>query len=339
MIALVTGANGFLGRELVRRLLRQQVAVRCLVRPSSDVAELHQHAGPAQRGQLEIHRGNLERLDRCADVLDGSDVVFHLAAEMRGAPAVLFAGNVINTRRLIEQACRRQVRRFVLVSSLAVYGTGGLPRHAVIDESCPLDPEPHRRDPYTFSKVAQEQVAWDAHEQHGLPVVVIRPGVIYGPGRDCITGRVGLRLGRFLLVMNGRRQLPYTYRDNCAQALVQAGLKPGLKTGSAFNIVDDHLPTPHQLLRACRAAGDAPWRLTLPGWAVQLLSRTCEWYHHWSEGQLPAVLTPYKSAAMWGPVAYSNAKAKAELGWQPEVDFAAGLEQTLRGARLEAVAS
>jgi nucleoside-diphosphate-sugar epimerase len=328
MKALVTGGTGFLGRQVVRRLLDRGTAVRCLIRPSSDTTALRAAAGPAA-GRLEFVTGNLLRPDSCAAAADGCDVVYHVAAEVTGATAQLFLGNVVATRALIDGCRRAAVGRFVLVSSLGVYGTRHLRKWDRLDETCPLDPEPHRRDPYTFSKVAQEEVAWEAHRAGGLPLAVVRPGVIYGPGRDCVTGRMGIRLGGLLVQMGGRQRLPYTFVENCAEAVCLAGTADAA-AGGAFNVVDDDPPTGGELYRAYRAAVGGLRRVRVPGWAIGPLSRACEWYHRWSRGQLPDVLTRYKSAAMWKPLAYSNELAKGRLGWRPEVGFEQGLDRTFR---------
>ncbi len=327
MTVMVTGGTGFLGKSLVRQLLAAGIDTRCLVRPTSDVRPLEE-ASAGGAGRLELCRGDLGRPRSCAEALDGCDTVYHVAAEVSGATAVLFLGNVVATRTLMEQALRAGVKRFVLVSSLAVYGTAHLRPGGALDEDCPLDPQPHLRDPYTFSKVAQEQAAWAAHREQGLPLTVVRPGVIYGPGRNCITGRIGIPLGGAFLKIGGRRQLPYTFVDNCARAVLLAGTAPGVE-GQAFNAVDDDPPTNRELLKLYRAEVGKLRGPTVPGWAVSPLSWLCEWYHGWSRGQLPAVLTRYKSAAMWKPLRFPNDRAKSRLGWTPEVSFAEGLQRTL----------
>jgi nucleoside-diphosphate-sugar epimerase len=256
--------------------------------------------------------------------------VFHLAAEMRGATAALFLTNVVGTRNLIKAALGAGVGRFVLVSSLAVYAP--LPRGSRLDEDCPIEDRPHLRDPYAYSKVAQERVAWEAHREAGLPLVVVRPGVIYGPGRDCLSSRVGLKVGRLMVAMGGRQLMPYTHVENCAAAVALAGTRPGVE-GRAFNVIDDDPPTGKQLLRQYRKAVGGVRSVRVPGWLVPVVSGWCEWYHRKSRGQLPDVLTRYKSRAMWTPVEYSNARAKEALGWQPEKRFAEGLEETFRWLR------
>jgi nucleoside-diphosphate-sugar epimerase len=332
MRVLVTGATGFLGQRLVKSLLREGTDVRCLVRPSSNLTTLREISGSEAVGRLELFQGSLGQIDSCAEAMRGCEVVFHLAAALRGAPAVLFLNNVIATRQLIGLSCRMGIRRFVLVSSLGVYGTQHLRAGDLLDEQCPLDPEPHRRDAYSYSKVVQEQVAWEACRAACLPLVVIRPGVIYGPSRDCLSGRVGLRFGNFLIKMGGRQQLPYTFVANCAEAIALAGFVRGAE-GEAFNIVDDDPPTSRELLKQYRKMVGRIRVLSIPHWAISPLSRLCERYHQWSDGQLPAVLTPYKSAAMWKRLRYTNAKAKAVLGWKPRISFAEGLEPTFAWLR------
>ncbi len=333
--ALVTGGTGFLGRRVVAELLCAGATVRCLVRPSSRTDELLDWVAPSARPRLEFVRGELTHAESCAAAVDGCDTVFHLAAEMSGATAVLFLANVVGTRRLVSAALDAGASRFVLVSSIAVYNTGSLPIGGVVDERCPLDPMPHQRDAYTYSKVRQEEVAWEAHRSQGLPLVVVRPGVIYGPGKDCLGGRVGLRLGRWILVMSGRLAMPYTYVDNCAVAVVRAGVQPGV-IGQAFNVVDDEVPTGRELARRYRREIGGIRRLTLPGWAVHAASWLCESYHKRSRGQLPAVLTRYKARAMWRPLRYSNRQARDVLGWAPARGLADGLRESFDWLRANA---
>ena len=324
MRVLMTGGAGFLGRRVVQRLLAGGASVRCLLRRPSALDDLR---GPGV--DLEIVEGSLAGIGPGSDLARGCEVVVHAAADLRGGTAGMFLTNVVATRGLIEAAGRSGVSRLVLVSSLGVYGTGHLRAGQALDETCPLDPEPHRRDPYTYSKVAQERAAWSALAAGTVPLVVVRPSVIYGPGRDPITGRVGLRLGGFLLGMGGRHRLPYIYVDNCAEgvALAATAPAPGVE-GEAFDLVDDELPTGRQVLRAHRRAVGGVRAVWVPRPAIGALSRFSQWYHRASRGQLPAVLTPYKSDAQWKPLRYPNAKAKRWLGWSPAVGLAEGMKRT-----------
>lgn len=325
MNVLVTGATGFLGRRLVYELVAEGWNVRCLLRPSSRVEELRAFIPVVLWDQVEIVRGDLMNTNDCDRALEGIDTVYHVAAGLTGGPAPLFLNTVIPTRRLLEACRKTEPRRFVLVSSLGVYAAASLKKNAVLDETCPVDPQPHLRDPYTYSKVVQEQAAWEAHREHGLPLVVIRPGVIYGPGRGVLSNRIGLSLGGRLLRIGGGRQLPYVFVDHCATALKHAGTAPDV-VGEAFNVLDDELPTGRQVLRMYRRAGRRVRSFWLPQCSIGPLSSLYEAYSRWSQGQLPPVITRYRSDSIWKPLRFTNAKARDRLRWQPHLSF----EETFR---------
>jgi nucleoside-diphosphate-sugar epimerase len=332
MKALVTGGTGFLGRRLVRRLLRQGVALRCLVRPTSDLTKLREFVGSAGTDQLELIPCSLGRIDSFPEIAAGCDVVFHLAAAVTGSTAVLFMENVVGTRKLLDAVSQSPKPRFILVSSLGVYSTFHLRQGDWVDEKCPLDPKPHWRDAYTYSKIVQEQAVWEAHQKKKIELFVVRPGVIYGPGRDCITARVGLRFGDILVKMGGRQHLPYTFVENCADAIALAGELSGAN-GEAVNIVDDDPPRARDLLRQYQSSVKRLRVVPIPYPTIGPLSQLFEWYSRRSDGQLPAVLTRYKSMAQWKPLHYSNAKAKKMLGWTPRINFAEGMERTFASLR------
>ncbi len=318
MKACVTGATGFLGRRLVRSLCLEGLQVRCLVRRSSDLVPLKSFLGEAFWRQVDVVRCELSDVAACRSALEDCSVLYHTAAGLSGSPSTLFLSTVVGTRRILEAALQAAVRRFVLVSSLGVYGSALLKAGTVVDEQTPIDPAPHLRDPYTYSKIVQEQVAWEAFHERKLPLVVVRPGVIFGDERGVLSGRIGLRLGRCLIRMGGRQSVPYTYVENCAAAIRQAGLVPQI-AGEVFNILDDDLPTAAQVLRWYRKAGGRIRSFWLPGPLIGTVSGFYEWYHHWSRGQLPGVITRYKSAAMWNRLKYSNEKARRMLAWEPAV--------------------
>ena len=331
MNVLLTGGTGFLGRRVVKSLREDGVQVRCLVRPSSDVRSLQNFVGQDLWGGVEIVPGELSNIDSCRRLIGESDTVCHVAASLSGGTAVMFLNTVIPTRSLLTAAAQVGVRRFVQISSLGVYGAAGLSTGAQLDERTPLDSHPELRDPYTYSKIVQEQIGWETHERANLPLTVIRPGVIYGPGRGVMSNRVGLKIGPLLIKMGGSQTLPYTYVDNCASAVKQACLAEGVD-GEAFNILDDGLPTGSQLLRKLRRAGQGVRSLWVPRPMIGPLSSVYEWYSSWSQGQLPGVITRYRSDSMWKKLKYTNEKAKAQLGWRPLVTFDEAFARSLAGA-------
>ena len=329
MKAFVTGGAGFLGQRLVARLLAQGDEVRCLVRSRSSVAELRDMF-PDALDKLEFVYGSLQDHRDLRSAVSGCDVVFHLAAAIKGTAPALFLDTVVGTRALTTAVADLPIRRFVLVSSLAVYGTYDMPRGMLLDERCAIDTLPHRRDPYTYSKIAQEQVCWEAYRDRGLPLVVVRPGVIFGPGRATLIGRVGLTAGSLVVRLAGRSRLPCTYVDNCADAVLLAS-RPEKAVGRAYNIVDDGAPTAKEVVRLHRRHRGSLRVIPIPAMLVPAAAAVFEWY--WERGGrlLPPVFTKYR-AALWKPLRYTHRAATEDLDWQPRVGMDVALQRTFAQA-------
>jgi len=338
MAALVTGATGFLGQVLVERLLAAgEHHVRCFTRPGSQRARLEALQTAYPRAQVEVFVGSLGAPDSIRSALRDVGVVHHLAASLRGAPADICLNTVVTSRNLLDAiVASGGQQRVVLVSSFAVYGVADLPRGALVNEETPLEARPEARDLYAQGKLRQEQLFWDYQRRHGFPLVVLRPGVIYGPGGSAFSTRVGLDLAGLFLHLGGDNPLPLSYVENCADALVIAG-RSARAVGQVYNVVDDDLPTCATYLSLYRRRVRPVRSVRLPYAATQVLSRAVQTYHRRSRGQLPAIFTPYKTATAWKGNRFDNAKLKA-LGWTPRVATADGLDRTFTHMRGELAA-
>ena len=335
MTVLVTGASGFVGRRVVVELLRRGHRTVCFVRSPQRALELDSCIEPALKPAARFVSGELTDGDSCRRALEECETVVHLAARLSGSPSLLFLSTVVGTRALANAAVDHGTRRFVLISTLGVYATGRLPAHSVVDEACAIDPMPHLRDPYTYSKIEQERVAWSGRAERGLPLVVVRPGFVFGPGRTVFSGRVGVRVGPLTVRIGGTRIVPCTYVDNCASAIAAAVDARGAE-GHAFNVVDDQLPTARDMFVAYRQSVGPVRAVTVPQFAVPTVARAYEWCSCRSHGQFPPVVTRYRSTALWKPLRFSNERAKRVLGWQPSVPFAEALNRTLSATPLAA---
>ena len=325
--AWVTGGTGFLGSRVVRQLTERAFDVHCLVRSRKAAAALESSLSREAASRVTFVFGSLNDPEACRALAASAPVGYHIASSLSGSAAALFSANVVATRTLLQAVQASGCQRFVLVSSMSVYGTYHLPKHTVLDEGCPLDPTPQNRDPYAFSKIVQEQICWTARTEWSLPLVVVRPGIIYGPGRDFLSARVGLKVGPLMVRLGGSQRLPYTFVDNCAEAVVLAGTQEGID-GESFNIIDDELPTGRELIRERRRHGGRLPTIGVPLWAVLPMARLYTSYANHSEGQLPSILTPYRAAAQWNTLRYSNVKAKARLNWTCRTSLSDGLRLT-----------
>ena len=327
---LITGATGFLGQRVVKTLLEKgQDKIRCFVRETTSDEYFKPVVEEAGNGELELFKGNFNNIADLEKALIGVDSVIHLASIKAGSVPVQIANNVVGSENLFQACKTSNIKRFMLCSSLGVIKASQVKKGGVIDENCPIDDKPELRDPYSHSKIVQENLAWQYYEQEKLPLVVVRPSVIFGPPDSILTPRIGLNLFGFFFHLGGGNVLPLTYKDNCAQAIVEATFKPGIE-GEAFHITDDDLPTSREILRLYKRKVKSIRAIPMPYGILRQASKFNEWYSKKTIGHIPPVFTPYKVDTMWKGHRYSNAKAKEILGWQPKISMKQALEETLQ---------
>jgi nucleoside-diphosphate-sugar epimerase/peptidoglycan/xylan/chitin deacetylase (PgdA/CDA1 family) len=332
MRILVTGAAGLLGRALIERLLAHGYNdIRCNVRRRSDIPRLEALSDRHSHAKLGYCVGNLKYRDDAARALEGVELIFHLAAGKKGTAAELFLDSVVASRNLLDAVADRKPMRIVLVSSFGVYGVAGLGRGAKVNEQTVLEPHPEWRDHYSYSKLRQEQLFREYQRRNGFELVVLRPGVIYGPDSGHFSTRVGLMIGKWQLHFGGGNPLPLSHVDNCAEAVVVAGTHPSA-AGEVYNVHDDDLPTCREYLRAYQKHVRKIRSVSVPYFAVKLLSSIIAKYHRYSKGQLPAILSPYKAASLWGGNRFDNSKLRS-IGWRQLVPTADGLQRTFTAFR------
>ena len=321
---LVTGSNGFIGSKVVETLLEYGFTnLRCFVRPSSDLARLKEILGRSRLGNaVELISGDLLSRNDCQKAADAVSVIYHLAAGFEKSFAGAFMNSALATRNLMDAFIQQgQPKRFVNVSSFAVYSNLKLKRGALLDESCPLEDAPQERyDAYGFGKLKQEELVKEYGAQHKLPYVILRPGTVFGPGKRDLSGRIGIDTFGFFIQVSGSNPLPLTFVDNCAEAIVLAGLKAGLD-GEIFNVVDDELLTGSQFLEAYKTRVPSFFSVRIPYALAYGLCALWEKYSTWSKGQLPPAFNRRRCAAEWKGNRYSNQKLRERLGWRPRVSL------------------
>lgn len=334
-LMLITGSAGFIGTKVTEMLLKQGFRnVRCLVRPSSNTRNLVKVASAYEGSCLEIMEGNLLSQETCDRAVADVSVIFHLAAGVDKSFPGAFMNSVVTTRNLIESAMREgKLKRFLNVSSFAVYSSNCVKRGAVLDEEAPIEDNPIvRGEAYTYAKVRQDELVLRYARDRRLPFTIVRPGAVFGPGRVNISGRVGIDTFGIYLHLGGRNQLPLTYVDNCAEAIVLAGVKR-VAEGQIFNVVDDDLPTSRQFLRLYKKNVRHFKSIYVPYHLSYFLSLLWEKYSLWSNGQLPPVFNRSRARLEWRGSAFSNKKLRDLLGWRPRVSMGEALDCYFRYQR------
>jgi len=318
---LVTGSNGFIGSKVVETLLRYGFRnLRCLVRSSGNLTKLNEIINSYHNNGVEMVQGNLLSRDDCKKAAPGASVILHLAAGGEKTFPGSFMNSVITTRNLLDAALQEgNLKRFVNVSSFAVYSTKKLKRGDVLDETCETEGKPEERgEAYCYGKVKQEELVRQYGKKRNLPYVIVRPGAVFGPGKNAITGRVGIDTFGVFLHLGGSNRIPLSYVDNCAEAVVLAGVKKGID-GEIFNVVDDGIPTSREFLRKYKKGVKNFRSIYVPNKLSYALCYLWELYAEWSRGQLPPVYNRNRWAAEWKGLLYSNRKAKEILGWKPRI--------------------
>lgn len=314
---LVTGATGFTGGHLVRRLRQVGHRVRAFVRPGANVQLLLDQG-------VEVIQGDLTRSADVARAVEGVWKIFHIAAVFRTAghpDSYYYDVNVGGTENVLEAARRQGVERVIHCSTIGVHGN-------VIEvpstEESPYNPG----DIYQVTKLAGEQAARDAFAK-GLPGTVVRPSSIYGPGDLRM-----LKLFRtvhnrsFRMFGSGDVFFHMVYIDDLVDGMLLSAEKPEA-LGQVFILAGPRYLTLDEMVTlVANAVGVPAPKGKLPLWPLMMAAAACE-----------AVCRPlrvepplYRRRADFfrNNRAFSCEKARRVLGYEPRVDPREGILQTAR---------
>ncbi len=321
MKILITGASGFLGGHMAEMFVEAGHHVRAFVRRTSRT-ELLERLG------LEMVRGDLKDHDSLRKAVAAMEVVVHAASTTSGVPQEFVEATVRGTRALLATAEKAGVKRFVHLSSIGVVK---MPRRAdrrPIAEDAPYEDDPALLTNYIQSKIGAEREVLEFARDGRMQVIVLRPGILYGPRGRWNLARMGYALGAngYVIIGNGGNTLPVCYVRNCASAVLRAA--ESAHAEGIFNVVDDESFTQLEYLR--RLKEDVRPRLKIvclpyliaralgkmAGMATRPLGR-------------PSPLRPAHLIACQRRLAYSNQRAKEALGWRPETGKEEALAATM----------
>jgi nucleoside-diphosphate-sugar epimerase/predicted dehydrogenase len=324
---LVTGATGFLGHRLVAALSRCGADVVALVRDKSQVS-------PDLERQARLVCGDLRDPASIEAAIQDVAVVYHCAAVTTNSTPWMahYETNVRGTETIFEEALKAGVQRVIHVSSVIVYGLDRPRRNGRIAESAPYAQNPDRWAYYLRSKLEADQLAFRFWREAKLPMTVIRPGILYGPGGGRPPGRGLVQLGAVrLLIGGGRNRLPYTYVDNVVDCLLLAAVSPEA-IGQAYNVVDEPQVRVRDVILQSKAITDEQSTLvTVPPFLLSGMAGLLELKSSLAKSTVPPKLSRYVIRSACRDIYYDTRKAREQLGWQPAVNLEEGLRRTLDG--------
>lgn len=312
---LVTGAGGFLGSALLRRLVQTGLKVR---------AGVHRIPGDRLSG-VEYVAGDLGDPEYVDALIAGVQTVFHLGAAMKGNHADFQRGTVIATHNVVDACLKHQVRRAVHVSSLSVLDHA-VRRHGQVTESWPLEPRAELRGAYTQTKLQAEHLALAAANDRNLPVCILRPGVIFGPGAAPSSPAGSFEMfGRWIVVGNGKLHLPLVYVDDVVDALLLAASQSGLE-GVIVNLVDPSSVTQREFVDVVQSAGFQIKVSYIPRFLLMSAATVVELLGRMLKRGVP--LSRYRIRSIQPLHDFDLTAARELLGWSPQVGVAEGLRRT-----------
>jgi nucleoside-diphosphate-sugar epimerase len=315
----ITGAAGFLGSHLLRGFDARGWTVLPLVRAVDA-------ASPAGARSLE---------DALADpgLLAGVDVTVHAAAVRHryGVDAATYrASNVELVERVLRAAAAARVRRFVLVSSVGVYG---FPPDLPITEEHPYAP----RTVYSAAKVEAEARSRKVAAELGMELVVVRPTIIYGRGdRNGMLDKMAamIRAGTYRIVGSGDNVLHHTHVDDVVEGISLAASVPQA-AGDHFILAGPETTTLRRLSElVARTVGRPLPRQHVPAAFARAVATVIDVAAE--RGIAFATREPpvnhEKLDVMTVPISFDPAKARRVIGFRPRVGYEEGIARTLSGS-------
>ena len=322
MKVFVTGGTGFVGGHLVRRLLAEGHTVRCLVRPTSDAADL-------KAAGADLVLGDVCSPDGLVEAASGCEAAVHLAALLG-----LWGRSEADLRRInadgarnVARACREAgVGRFVHVSTPGVVGIRGLALATETDEMQPTGA-------YERTKAEAERAVREVFADGAERFVIVRPDFVYGPGdRRRLELFDRIRRGRFRYLGDGSAQVRPTYVDDVIDGLLLALTVPAA-AGEVFNIAGPRLVSFREFTSGIAAALDAPAPRGVPVWLTRLAGLALgpvAWVR-----RRPPLVTGSRIRFLTVDHGTDIAKAERVLGFAPRVDLEEGLARTVAWYRDE----
>jgi len=256
MRVFVTGATGFVGNHLVRRLAGSKHDLCCLVREGSAKAALEEVGA-------SLVRGDVTRKETLAAGMTGRDCVIHLANiySMWEPDRSLFSRvNIDGTRNVMEVALDLGIPKVIHVSTVLVYGK---PDQSPYSEGTP--PGPVQFSEYARTKAEGDRIAWHLHETRGLPLVVLYPAGILGSGDEKFTGQVirDLVSAKMPATVLDRSVFTYVHVADVAEGIVKAMEKEG-NIGERYFLGNNRLSMREFYETVCEFSGAKVPRFKMP---------------------------------------------------------------------------
>jgi len=310
---LVTGATGLVGSHLCKELVDKGYKVRAFVRTNSDKTFLNTLG-------VEYAYGDIRFLDDVNKAMEGIDTVFHCAGQvdiLKTFDTEHASINILGTKNALKCAVSNKIKKFIYVSTLGVLGI--LKEHYYDREDSPYIKVGH---PYFDTKIDAERLVINYYNDKNLPVVILRPGLIYGEkDRNLLPNLIPYLLKSQIITYVGRgnNDIALTSIKNLVNAIILAE-KNDEAIGQIYNITDDQGITLKRFVEEiCHLL-----KLSKPIFNVSVpiattAGKTMQTVGNFSNKDF--IVNEHMIAMLNNNFSYDITKAKKELGYAPQHDF------------------
>jgi len=316
---LVTGGTGFIGKKLVKRLLEKGHKVRVLTHRKINENEV----SSLPKGNIEFYSGDISNPNDVENACNGVSIVYHLAAATKGNWLYHLDSTVSGTKNILDACVRNKVKHLVYVSTIGVLNATKYPEHEIINEDFPYEENPEKRGFYSESKLKAEQIVLQYKDN--LSISVIRPGLVYGPGRDLIS-LFGKKLSKRLVLIQGKNNniIPLVYVENLVDALILAAES---KETGIYNAVDDDRITVREFIKSYK-------KITAENFFTIQLGSIFFKPIFWLADRALSIIQGnsslmYKINVISRTAVHSTEGIKNRLGWNPQISFEKGMNETI----------
>jgi len=315
----VTCGSGFIGNHLVEKLVSEGHKTKVLVRKTSDTKLL-------EKLNVQLVVGDVVDKESIESLVNDVDIVYHIAAKVyAGSKDEFWNVNLRGTENMLDACVNRSIDRFIQVSSVGVMGSIENPPG---DEAHPYNPT----SPYDRSKCEAEKMALRYHREHGMPVAIVRPTVVYGPGNMYLLRLYQwIQRGGFRFIGSMSNLMHPCYIANLLQGITLAAEKR--KAIGEIYIIGDEKPIAWReyVSKIAEVMRVNPPNRNVPVSLMKTIACLSE-FKSWVFRTEP-FLTRYWLKEVTKNFAYDIKKAKEDLGYDPEISLKEGISRTIEWYR------